>query len=193
MRQTDSKQCQEEPLGGPRLPVQTPFCRPGGRPSAWHLPMQAIVTLHSPPLLCGFTACNAFFPSIQMPPPLWPGSYPSFSRMPSLTTLSTSPETPLALSNPPPCTQNFSSVPHPPLVFCLCIDTAGVYILSSNRNHRLEIPATFLQTSQFPIRNGEGAISCSMRKLGLEKVIAGKFETCSGAPKHCLRNSQEPF
>lgn len=77
------------------------------------------------------------------------------------------------------------------MVFCLCIDMAGVYFLSSNWNHRLEVPATCLQTSQFPIKKGEGAISCSMRKLGLEKtgnlpkVIAGKFETCSGAPKHC--------
>lgn len=109
VRQPDSKQCQEEPLGGPRLPVQASFCRPGSRSSCWHLPMRAIVTLHSPPLLCGFTACNAFFPSIQMPPPLWPGSCPSFSRMPSMTIQSKYPEPPMMLSNPPPCTQNLSS------------------------------------------------------------------------------------
>lgn len=54
---TCSKQCQEEPLGGPRLPVQL-SCRPGSRSSSQGPPAytsrrraQPDVTLHAKPLL----------------------------------------------------------------------------------------------------------------------------------------------
>ena len=117
--------------------------------SGWHLPVQATVALHPLPLLFGFTKCLP--PNIQLSPPSQPGSHrPSPGCLPcspradtlklfwslvSLPTLRISVQGPLRV------------------VFCLCIDTSGIYMLSPNWN-RFAVPSSCLQTSQFPHLEG---------------------------------------
>ena len=136
VRQADCKQCHEQPLGGPRLPVQPPFCRPGSRSSGW-CPLvgtclcRGAVIFHPLPLLCGFAAWNALPPTFQVSPPSQPSTPPPPLGCLPRPSRADTPKTLLALSTP--STQNLSSGSSRRVTFCLYRDTSGAYLLSPNR------------------------------------------------------------
>lgn len=154
VRQPDSKQCQEEPLGGPRLAVLPPFCRPGRRCSSQRPP----VGTYPCRLLSLSILCLCFLASQN--------AFPPTSSCPHLHSLAHTPPSPGCLPRPPRVdtlklfrslvslpTLRISVQGPPRVVFCLCIDTPGVYILSPNWN-RFAVPSSCLQTSQFPHLEG---------------------------------------
>ena len=136
VRQADRKQCHEQPLGGPRLPVQPPFCRPGSRSSGW-CPLvgtclcRGAVIFHPLPLLCGFAAWNALPPTFQVSPPSQPSTPPPPLGCLPRPSRAETPKTLLALSTP--STQNLSSGSSRRVTFCLYRNTSGAYLLSPNR------------------------------------------------------------
>lgn len=163
-RPTDSEQCQEQPLGGSRLPVQPPLCRPGSGSSRQLPPVCA----RQCRLLLLFTLCLYF---AALPPEM--SSFPA-SRCPTvmawLTPLLLQGAFPDHPEHLPQTTQpQIVLCRSPRVVSCLCIDMSGVYILSPGWCHRLAVPATCLQISQFLIKKGEVMIS-----LFNEEIEAGE-------------------
>lgn len=135
VRQADRKQCQEQPLGGPRLPVlallqaweQVVWLVSSG----WDLPVRGELSFFILCLPCGFAAWTALSPKFQVSPPSQPCTPPPPPGCLPHPSRADTPKTLLALSTL--STQNLSSGSPRRVTFCLYIDTSGAYLLSPNQ------------------------------------------------------------